>query len=409
MFKEKRFGMFIHWGIYSLLGFHEQVQWIKELDAKEYQKNINLFNPTEYNPKEWVKLAKDAGMDYICFTTKHHDGFCMWDTKYTDFNIMNTPYGKDVLKELSEACEEAGISLSLYYSVPDWHHINYPNFGRSHELSEPKEGDEPNEALYIEYVKNQIRELLTNYGKILSFFWDIPPETKDASVNALIRELQPGIYINDRGYDDGDFSTPEREVPEGESFTRLTEACDSVSSQAWGYRKNNDYYSNLYMTSNIDQIMARGGNYLLNVGPDELGRIPEGDKDAILGVGKWYNNVKEALYAQSLGFPIKSSEQFFATRNKNTLYLHFIKSPMSSGFYVRNITKLPKSVTVLNDGSQLDFEFTFLPRLRAVKSVFHANKLNHNTLSNETVVLKLEFDNLDESIVELKDSVKQNI
>ena len=181
MFKTKRFGMFVHFGLYALNGLHEQEQWRYSVNSKKYQKNIEKFNPCEFDPSEWVGLAKECGCDYITFTTKHHDGFCMWDTKYSDYKITNTPFGKDLLKMLSDECEKQGMGLSLYYSVPDWHHKNYLNTIGHHEIDEVKDGDEPNEALYIEYVKNQLRELLTGYGKITSFFWDIPPKTRDKS------------------------------------------------------------------------------------------------------------------------------------------------------------------------------------------------------------------------------------
>lgn len=402
MFKTKRFGLFIHWGLYALNGWHEQEQWRYPVESKRYQEYIKDFNPTEYRPKEWVELAKKAGMDYICFTTKHHDGFCMWDTQYTDFKITNTPYGKDVLKELAEACHEAGMGLSLYYSVPDWHHPNYPNFGRSHELAQPKEGDSPDEALYIAYVKNQITELLTGYGKIQSFFWDIPPVTKDPSVNALVRKLQPEIFINDRGYDEGDFSTPERDLPEGGAFASYTEACNSVGRQSWGYRVNEDYHSNLSLTSSIDHIMARGGNYVLNAGPDATGVIPQRAKESVEKVGDWYGRVKEALFAEPMAYEWASSDSFTATRKGNTLYIHFSKAPDSTGFFVENIVKLPQTAVVLNDGTPLMVSMDKMPTLFAPDklspAVFHANGLPVDRLAGECIVLKMEFDDLEEAI-----------
>lgn len=240
-------------------------------------------------------MVKKAGMDYICFTVKHHDGFCMWDTRYTDFNIMNTPYKKDILREVADGCMRHDIKLALYYSCPDWNYKNSVNFGGDHQLAKPNEGDEPNEALYKEYVRNQIRELLVNYGKIDAWFWDIPPYNRDESMNAFIRSLQPGILINNRGYSEGDYKTPERSVPEGSCFEQLTEACQSISSVSWGYRANDDYYSKLFLRQSIDNIMSRGGNYLLNVGPDASGRIPEEVKARLIDIGSWYKKVKERL------------------------------------------------------------------------------------------------------------------
>ena len=169
-FFQKRFGFFVHWGIYSVGGQQEQalqryrIPWSRYL---EYQKT---FNPKEFHPSEWLDLAEKNGMRYLVFTTKHHDGFCMWDTKETDFNIMHTPYGRDLLKELADECHKRNFPLVLYYSVVDWHHPNYPNIGRHHEIqTDPAKHDLER---YMTFLKNQIRELCTNYGKIDGIWWE---------------------------------------------------------------------------------------------------------------------------------------------------------------------------------------------------------------------------------------------
>lgn len=403
MFKTKRFGMFIHWGLYSVRGFHEQEQYRDFIPSKQYVKYIDEFNPTEYNPREWVSLAKEAGFDYITFTTKHHDGFCMWDTAFTDFKITNTPYGKDVLKMLADECEKQGMGLSLYYSCPDWHHPNYLNTIGHHEISETKEGDNPNEALYIEYIKNQLSELLTGYGKIQSFFWDIPPKTRDKSLNELIRSLQPHIYINNRGYDEGDFSTPERMNADGASFDGLCEACDSVGKESWGYRVNEDYHSNLYLTSSIDTYMAMGANFVLNIGPDEKGRIPDKSKEILKKVGSWYNRVKEALYATPVKYEWAAKQGFLTTRNGNSLYLHFKNPPSSSGFIIREASAMPKKALVLNTSTSLNISWDKIPSLfngqkESMKEVLHIWGIPVDDISSEAVIIKLEFDNLDKAL-----------
>ena len=405
MFKTKRFGMFIHWGIYAVNGLHEQEQWRYSISYKDYQKNSNLFNPTEYNPKEWVKLAKDSGFDYITFTAKHHDGFCMWDTKVSEYKITNTPYGKDVLKMLSEECEKQGIGLSLYYSVPDWHHKNYQNTVGHHEISEVKDGDMPNEALYIDYVKEQLNELLTCYGKIQSFFWDIPPKTRDTSLNELIRSLQPGIYINNRGYDDGDFSTPERMSADGASFDGLCEACDSIGKESWGYRRNEDYHSKFYLTSSIDRYMSMGANFVLNVGPDEKGNIPERAKEILKGVGNWYKCTKEALYANPVKYEWTSKYGLIATQNDNTLYLHFTKVPNADGFYIKEIKALPTSALVLNDNTSLSVFMDKMPSLfdghkESMTEVCHIYGIPVDKLSSEAIIIKLEFEDIEKAFNE---------
>ncbi len=414
MFKTKRYGMFIHWGLYAVGGLHEQEMWRYFVDNETYDKYIEKFNPTEYDPHEWVKLAKECGFDYITFTTKHHDGFCMWDTKYTHYKITNTPYGKDVLKELAEACEEEGIALSLYYSVPDWHHPNYPNTTGHHEVKTAEETPDANEPLYIEYVKNQLKELLTNYGKIQSFFWDIPPKTRDKSLNELIRSLQPGILINNRGYDEGDFSTPERMSADGASFDGLCEACDSIGNESWGFRSIEDYHSNLYLTSSIDRYMAMGANYVLNVGPDGLGRIPDEAKEIFTGVGTWYKNVKEALFAKPVKYEWASKKGFLTTRKENTLYIHIPSPPDSKGFYIPEIKILPRSATVLNDGTNLSVSMDKMPSLfngqkESVREVCHINGIPVNKLSSEAIVIKLEFENLDASVVNSQPTQSERI
>ena len=411
LFRDMRFGMFIHWGIYSVGAWHEQEQWRYPVDSGEYMKYAQQFNPVLFDPEQWLDLVEEAGMDYVCFTTKHHDGFCMWDTAYTDFTIMNTSYGKDVLKLLADACHRRGIGLSLYYSVPDWHHKNYPNQGGSHELACPKPGDEPDEDKYVEYVKNQLTELCTNYGKIESFFWDIPPARRDPSLNEYIREMQPGILINDRGYDEGDFATPERSLPEGGRFERYTEACQSVGWQAWGYRKNEDYYSHKFLMESIDTYMAMGGNYLLNVGPKPDGTIPPEAQDSLRAIGEWYKRVKEALWAEPASHLIPSS-QFLLTAKGNTLYLHFHKSPESNGLILETIGKLPKSATVLNNEQELYAAFERMPTLcsppHAGRPVLHLNRIPIDQLAGEVIILKLEFDDLAAAIQQNAKISQQN-
>ena len=155
----KRFGMFVHWGPYAIPAWHEQIRMRKGISRAEYAEMASGFAPEKYDPEAWVQLAKDAGMEYICITTKHHDGFCMWDTKQTDFNIVNTS-GRDILKELAEACRKHGMALSLYYSIPDWNHPCAYNSLSTHQCA-PEEGDTPDTAAYREYVRAQVKELLT--------------------------------------------------------------------------------------------------------------------------------------------------------------------------------------------------------------------------------------------------------
>lgn len=360
---ENRFGMFVHWGIYALTGLHEQAFARYDMDRSEYEALASKFNPTKFDADALVHLAKEAGMEYICFTAKHHDGFCMWNTRYTDFNIMNTPYAKDILLELADACKRQDMKLSIYYSNPDWHEKTAYNSLSSHqwradfrELSDI--------GSYRQYIKNQITELLTNYGPIYSLFWDIPPCVEDKSINELARKLMPGILINDRGWDHGDFSTPERETPEGAHFTKLTEACQSVGRQSWGYRKDEDYYSAGFLMQSIDKVMAMGGSYLLNIGPMADGRIPSKAKRIVKRIGKWYNCVNDSLedtFPDERSYKILDNPPFIAvTKNKKT-YLHFYNGLNTTAVTFIECPEVPKSAKLMNTGRTLRVRNEMLP------------------------------------------------
>ncbi len=393
LYGDKRLGLFIHWGVYALTEWHEQYLMRRKADRAEYEQLMHRFNPVHYDPEEWARMAKDAGMDYICFTTKHHDGFCMWDTKETDYNIMNTPYGKDVLKQLSQACEKYGLGLALYYSNPDWHHKNAYNPLSSHQIL-PGPDDEPDMERYRKYVKAQVRELLTGYGKIWGFFWDIPPRIYDPSINELVRSLQPGIRINDRGYDEGDFSTPEREVPEG-FFTRLTEACESVGKRSWGYRANEDYYTSRQLCGNIDTILTAGGNYLLNVGPMADGRVSPEAAGILRRVGQWYRAVREAYVGTSYfrEFPEAGCK---ACVRDNVMYLHFSKGLDCTGISLAPLKCLPTQVQVLGLSAQPKWALELVPDVLneagEMEEYLHIYNLPAEESAGYPVVIKITFD-----------------
>ena len=397
-----KFGMFIHWGLYAISGVHEQVIARDNIENGEYEKLINEFNPSNYNPEEWVLMAKRAGMDYICFTTKHHDGFCMWDTKYTDYNVMNTPYGKDVVRMLSDACQKHGMKLSFYYSNPDWHHEYGFNPKSTHQWKSVQR-ERINTEEYREYQRNQIRELLTNYGPIYTFFWDIPPCYEDRSMNEFIRSLQPDILINDRGYDRGDFSTPEREVPDGSRFKTMTEACQSVGVQAWGYRKNEDYYSSRFLMSSIDKIMAMGGSYLLNVGPKADGTVCDEAKRIIEKVGDWYTRMDGALEGteqdkfEYILDSMAPDDPYIAVRKGKKSYLHFYNGISATCVTFEKCPGAIKSARCLNDKKVLEIRHTCLPAHFgedgfAQGPFWQAAGIDADNLTGEPVVIEIEWE-----------------
>ncbi len=399
---DNKFGMFIHWGLYSVIGLHEQVLARYNYDKQEYEKLMYSFNPTLYNPEEWVLLAKNAGMKYICFTTKHHDGFCMWDTKYTDFKITNTPYKKDVLKELQIACEKHGTLLSLYYSNPDWHHPDAYNPNSSHQWVAIKDNPDADFERYKEYIKCQITELLSNYGKIYTLFWDIPPKLEDKSINELARELQPEILINDRGFDTGDFSTPERDydtIDGAGRFKKMTEACNSVGEQSWGYRIDEDYHTTRYFTQGIDKIMAQGGSYLLNVGPDDKGKIPEKAEKTVKNVGDWYKRAChsfENCEEDTFDYQIVKYKSVRTKKGRKT-YFHFYEGISSSGIAIREFPNVPQKITFVNSGEELSFAVELMPEFlypsdeKTKKPCLHIKEIPVEDYEKEPIIIEIEW------------------
>ena len=292
----ERLGLFVHWGLYAIPAWHEQILWRSDMRRRDYEQLIHRFNPERFDPDEWLAAAESAGMSFVLITTKHHDGFCLWDTRLTDYSVMRTPYGRDILAELAAACERRGIALGFYYSCPDWHHPQYPNLGRHHEMFGPRRGDRPDLAAYWEFVRGQVRELCTNYGPLRDFFWDVNvAEHHDPSLNDMVRELQPGILINDRGPGPGDYGTPERHVPDAREFDAPTQAVQALGRESWGYRSDEDYYSDRYVIESIDRVLAMGGDYILNVGPKADGSLPEENVRTLARVGDWYRRVREAF------------------------------------------------------------------------------------------------------------------
>lgn len=405
-FFEKRFGLFVHWGLYAINGWHEQEMWRRHVPRHKYAKLAERFNPTKFNPDDWLDVMEEAGMEYMCVTTKHHDGFCLWDTEFTDFNIMNTPYGKDVIGILAEACHRRNVPLELYYSCVDWHHPNYPNQGRHHEMPAPEADDEPDFTKYMEYVRNQLRELCTRYGKIHGIFWDMNvPGHRDSGINEMIRELQPGAVINDRGYDSGDYGTPERDYQEAKGgslryFTERTEACQSIGMHSWGYRIEEDYYSHKYLMQAIDTTLAKGGNYLLNVGPKPDGTFPAESLDALKAIGVWYKSVKEAFAGTESASHAIANKDIWLTRKGNNLYLHLFRDPKGSAVIVEPLDTVPKRAVLLNTGEVLTVVRDQGTRhWRQNMDYAKIREIPVNRLTDQVMVIRLEFDRLPETML----------
>ena len=396
-----RFGLFVHWGLYSIAAWHEQDQFRRRIPRPQYAALKHEFNPVRFDPHAWLDAAENAGMQYVCFTTKHIDGFCMWDTAQTDYSITHTPYGRDVLALFAEACHERGFPLCLYYSLADMHHPNYPNSGRSYELDRPDAGDEPDPARYLAYVREQVRELCTNYGAIHGFWWDgNVMECRDTSLNDLIRSLQPAALVNGRGPDEGDFSTPERDydvgtVNETLAFARPTEACQAIGRQSWGFRADEDYYTDLYLKQSIAKVLAKGGNYLLNVGPMADGTFPPEATRILRRLGAWYEPVKEAFDGTEPASHLVTNRDVTLTRQDNTLYVILHEAPATDAVLLKPLSVLPRSAVLLNTGQPIECSTAVLPELHDDPQPYlRLKKLPVNGNTDTVLVVKLEFDAL---------------
>lgn len=406
-FFERRFGMFVHWGLYSIPGWHEQHQWRARVPRAEYMKLASQWNPRKFDPEQWLDLMEEAGMKYITLTTKHHDGFCLWDTKQTAFNTMNTPYKKDIIGQLSDACHKRRVPLCLYYSIADWNQPNYPNQGRHHELP-AQPNDSPDWDKYMLFLKEQVRELCTNYGEIHGFWWDMNvPQFKDPSVNALIRQLQPRAVINNRGFGEGDFGTPERDfdsaAAEAKGFDKPVEACQSVGMESWGYKKDEDFYTDFHLISSIDRYLARDANYLLNVGPTGEGVIPAESAAILRRIGKWKKSVDESYQKVQIDTGMTGAAGVMTTKRDRTLYIHMNKIPVGNGVKLKPINILPTKATLLNTGKPIDCVVNLCPSDHASQQPYlRLRNLPVNEMSNTVLVAKLEFDRPLDQITQAK-------
>ena len=381
--KDARFGLFIHWGLYSVpagewKGQTNHAEWIRttaQIPIHEYEKFVQQFNPVKFNAEEWVKLAKAAGMRYIVITSKHHDGFCMFDTRQTDFDIMSTPFHRDVMKELSEACKKEGIQLCFYHSIMDWHHPDYlPR--REWEKDRPTTG--ANFSNYISYMKNELKELLTNYGKIGVLWFDGEWENtwtheKGKDLYQYVRSLQPSILINNRvdvgreglvglnkagGYI-GDFGTPEQEIPATGVPGVDWESCMTMNNN-WGYNSHDDNWkSSEDLIRKLIDIASKGGNFLLNIGPTAEGVFPQPAIDRLKDLGSWMNVNSESIY-QSQASPFKTLSWGRCTQkamNGGTrLYLHIFDWPEDGKLVLPGLGSEVKSAHALVDETKLKFE-----------------------------------------------------
>ncbi len=398
-FEEARFGMFIHWGAYSMLGHGEWAMHSDRMPFAEYQNVAGAFQPAPFDAREIVGLAKSTGMKYIVITAKHHDGFCMWNSKLTNYNIFTWGrFGRDPMKEMAEECRRQGIRLGFYYSVRDWHHPDWtlryvhlnkkgPNYGSwwGYEASpwtnghiydcgcpacmknipitpqmdpRPTTAQGANMNLYLDYMKGEITELLTNYGPVSVMWFDgqdilNPRLGRVQEMISTMRRLQPDVIINDRVGPDGlymgDYGVQEGKIP-GSTISRPWETC-MTSNGSWGYTGNSGWKTPRDVVHSLVDTTSKGGNLLLNIGPDGKGIVPSGCISQLKAVGDWMRiNEPSIRDCGSAGLPQPKWGRI--TANGNRIYLHVFDWPADSTLFVAELNKSVKRAHLISDAGQ---------------------------------------------------------
>ena len=355
---EARFGMFIHWGLYSTLGRHEWAMEEEGIPVAEYEQQAKLFKPKPNAARDWAKLAKLAGQKYMVMTTKHHEGFCNFDTKLTDYCAPKQGPGRDLVKEYVEAARAEGLRVGFYYSLMDWHHPDGPRC----------KTDEQARRRFVDYTHGLVRELMTNYGKVDVLWYDVnwpltAEEWEAEKLNSMVYQLQPEIIVNNRTGLPGDFATPEQTI---RADTRAWESCMTMNG-SWGYQKaDDDWKSPKTIVRNLITCAHDTGNYLLNIGPKADGSIPEESVRILTAVGKWMDRNGSTIYQSDKCQP-NSSEFARFSRKGNTLYMHVHFWPGST-VSLGGLTNQVKSAKLLVGGKKIKFDqdkfrvrFTGLP------------------------------------------------
>ncbi len=383
--REARFGMFIHWGLYAVPagewnGTTNHAEWIRttaQIPLEVYNGFVDQFNPVKFNADEWVNIALDAGMKYIVITSKHHDGFGLFHSKHTDFDVASTPFKRDILKELSDACHREGIRICWYHSIMDWHH---PDYLPRREWESDRSSEGANFDRYVSYMNNQLKELLSKYGDIGVLWFDGEWENTWNSdygkdLYQYVRRLQPDIIINNRvsvgrsgmagmtreGEFGGDFGTPEQEIPGTGVPGYDWETCMTMNNH-WGYnRLDKDFKSSAEILRMLSDIASKGGNFLLNVGPTAEGLFPSESVDRLKEIGVWMKINGESIYGTQAS-PFTSLPWGRCTRKSMTestrLYLHVFDWPADGKLVLPGLGNKPIRAYLLADPNQDDQPLT---------------------------------------------------
>jgi len=379
-----RFGMWIHWGLYAIPARGEWVRNHERISVEAYQKYFDEFNPTEYDPREWARIAKGAGMKYGVMTAKHHDGFCLFDSKLTDYKSTKTQCKRDLIREYVDAFRAEGLGVGLYYSLLDWHHEDYPHYGDGAHPDgrNPAYKDKTHHFdNYLQYMHGQVRELLTDYGKIDVMYFDYSygemtgEKWKATELINMMRTLQPDIIINNRLEVSGerlgslmtanplpwagDYVTPEGIIPPrvilNEEGERVPWEVGFTLNDHWGYcEADRNYKTPARIIRTLVECVSKGGNMLLNAGPDAKGKIPEEQIDIFEEVGKWMKRNGESIYGCDYA-GVEKPDYGRVTRNGNKLYYHVMESTLGAlplyGFKKGEV----KKVRILDSDAELPF------------------------------------------------------
>lgn len=368
-FSDLKFGMFIHWGPVSLRG--TEIGWSRGRDVpiSEYDNLYKEFNPVLFDADAWVKTASDAGMKYIIFTSKHHDGFCMWPSAYTDYDIGSSPFGRDVLQELADACKKYDIRFGLYHSIADWHHPHYTTrYG-----GDPRPVEDSDMDIYIEYLKNQVRELVERYDPFLIWFdgeWEASwTHEMGMDMYAYLRGLKNDILINNRvdkgrkGMEGttlgnqfaGDYATPEQRIGEFD-FENPWETCMTICQQ-WAWKPNDKMKSLDESLHTLIRTIGGGGNLLYNVGPMLDGRFEQRQVDMLQQMGRWIEEHEEAIYGTK-GGPYIPNENYVSTRKGRSIFIYLLNQELKELNLLMPSGMEIKDVSNLSSGKKLEYKIT---------------------------------------------------
>ena len=354
-FTRARFGMFIHFGLYSIPARGEWVRSEEFIPNEDYDPLIHEFNPTHCDMRQWMRAIRDTGAQYVVLTAKHHDGFCLFDSAYTDFKSTNSPAGRDLVREYLDAARECGLRAGLYFSIIDWRHPDFPHYGdRQHPMrNDPAYGNENrNFDRYLDYMHAQVREICSNYGKLDLIWFDFSYDNlrgeawRATELMEMVRTLQPDVVINNRlevsgeGYGSlaackptpyhGDFITPEKMVPphslvDAEGRPLVWESCVTMNEH-WGYCATDNFYKPAPMLiKQLVECVSKGGNMILNIGPDATGRIPQRSLEIMAEMGRWMDRNGQSIYGCGPA-GLAKPDYGRITRRGNTLYYHLYEN-----------------------------------------------------------------------------------